>query len=134
MTVTTPKPVISLMLAVPDTPSAVDWYEDALGARLLWSLGSVAGLEIEGASFFLHETVNDTFASPAEIGTTTVRVELFVDNPDELVARAVKAGAAGSEIKDYQRPWGVHRQGGFTDPFGHVWHVGDKSPLAPVPG
>jgi PhnB protein len=25
--------------------------------------------------------------------------------------------------------WGTHRQGGFTDPFGHVWLVGDKSPL-----
>jgi uncharacterized glyoxalase superfamily protein PhnB len=30
-------------------------------------------------------------------------------------------------------PWGVHRQGGFTDPFGHRWLVGDKSPLNPFP-
>lgn len=26
-------------------------------------------------------------------------------------------------------PWGVHRQGGFIDPFGHLWLVGDRSPL-----
>jgi PhnB protein len=26
-------------------------------------------------------------------------------------------------------PWGVHRQGGFLDPFGHRWLVGDTSPL-----
>lgn len=46
------------------------------------------------------------------------------------------AGADGTldEIKDHQAPWGVHRQGGFTDPFGHVWLVGDKSPLTPFPG
>jgi hypothetical protein len=23
----------------------------------------------------------------------------------------------------------LHRQGGFTDPYGHRWLVGDKSPL-----
>lgn len=125
--------IVSLMLAVPDTPSAIEWYKEALDADLLWSLGSVAGLAIEGASFFLHEPVKNTFASPTEIGTTTVRVELFVDNPDEVVARAVKAGAIGEDIKEYNRPWGVHRQGGFTDPFGHIWHVGDKSPLVRYP-
>jgi uncharacterized glyoxalase superfamily protein PhnB len=30
-------------------------------------------------------------------------------------------------------PWGTHRQGGFSDPFGHNWSVGDKSPLRPFP-
>jgi len=29
----------------------------------------------------------------------------------------------------HQLPWGTHRQGGFTDPFGHKWSVGDRSPL-----
>jgi hypothetical protein len=33
-------------------------------------------------------------------------------------------------------PWGRHRQGSFTDPFGHRWFVGDRSPLGrhPTPG
>ena len=125
----THKTTISLMLAVPDTPKAVAWYEKALGARLLWSLGSVAGLEIDGAPFFLHPPVKDSFDSPKEIGTTTARVEVFVDEPDELIARAVEAGATGGDIENYIAPWGTHRQGGFTDPFGHIWLVGDKSPL-----
>ena len=30
-----PKTTISVMLAVADTPKAVEWYEKALGARLL---------------------------------------------------------------------------------------------------
>ena len=117
------------MLAVPDTPKAVRWYKKALGARLLWSLGSVAGLEIDGAPFFLHPPVKDSFQSPKEIGARTARVELFVDQPDELIARAVEAGATGRAIKDHIAPWGTHRQGGFIDPFGHNWLVGDKSPL-----
>lgn len=120
---------LSLMLAVPDTPKAVEWYQKALGARLLWSLGSVAGLEIDGAPFFLHEPVANRFRSPIDLGATTVRIELFVDQPDDVVARAVKAGATGGDIKDHSRSWGTHRQGGFTDPFGHNWLVGDRSPL-----
>ena len=121
--------IISVMLAVPDTSKAVAWYKKALGADLLWSLGSVAGLEIDGAPFFLHQPVKDRFDSPKEIGTTTARVEVFVDEPDELIARAVAAGATGGDIENYAAPWGTHRQGGFTDPFGHIWLVGDKSPL-----
>lgn len=122
---------ISVMLAVPDTPTAIDWYEKALGARVLWSLGSVAGLEIGGAPFYLHEPVKGGFESPNAIGITTARVEMFVDDPDPVIARAVQAGATGGDVRDYAVPWGTHRQGRFTDPFGHVWHVGDRSPLKP---
>jgi PhnB protein len=124
-------PVISLMLAVPDAPTAVGWYKKALGAAELWNLGSVVGLEIAGAPFFLHEPTSNGFDSPSAIGTTTVRVEVFVDDPDTYVERAVKAGADGAldPVRDHQTPWGTHRQGGFHDPFGHKWLVGDKSPL-----
>jgi PhnB protein len=93
------------------------------------------GLQIDGAPFFLHEPTGTGFDSPASPGATTVRVEVFSDDPDAFIARAVAAGADGShdEITDHRAPWGVHRQGGFTDPFGHVWLVGDKSPLTPFP-
>jgi uncharacterized glyoxalase superfamily protein PhnB len=124
---------ISLMLAVPSAPAAADWYKRALGATELWDLGSVVGLQIQGAPFFLHEPTDSGFGDPAALGATTVRVEVFSDDPDAFIARAIAAGAAGSvtEITDHQAPWGIHRQGRFTDPYGHVWHVGDKSPLKP---
>lgn len=126
---------ISLMLAVPSAQEAADWYERALGARRMWDLGSVVGLQIDGAPFFLHEPTSQGFHSPALPGVTTVRVEVFSGDPDAFVARAVAAGADGSadEIRDHETPWGVHRQGGFTDPFGHVWLVGDFSPLERLP-
>jgi PhnB protein len=126
---------ISLMMAVEDAPAASAWYQRALGASELWSLGSVAGLQIAGAPFFLHEQTSSGFESPAVIGRTTARVEVFVDDPDSFVRRAVAAGADASadEVRDHQVPWGVHRQGGFRDPFGHIWLVGDKSPLNPFP-
>jgi uncharacterized glyoxalase superfamily protein PhnB len=92
------------MLAVPDAPAAADWYRSALGATELWNLGSVIGMEI-------------------------------CDDPDVVIARALQAGATGSldHIRNHQMPWGTHRQGGFTDPFGHIWFVGDTSPLRPHP-
>jgi PhnB protein len=126
---------ISVMLAVPDAPAAAAWYGEALGATELWNLGSVIGLEVEGAPFFLGEPERNGWSSPSEIGITTVRVEVFVDDPDRLVARAVAAGADGSgdPVGDHDMPWGTHRQGSFFDPFGHLWLVGDTSPLSRFP-
>lgn len=128
-------PVISVMLAVTDTPTAVAWYKRALGATELWSLGSVAGMEIAGAPFFIGEPASNGWESPTKLGTTSCRVEVFCHDPDAMIARALEAGAKGRphHIRNHQMPWGIHRQGGFTDPFGHIWFVGDKSPLRPFP-
>lgn len=127
--------VISVMLAVTDAPAAAAWYKKALGAVELWNLGSVIGLEIAGAAFFLGQPENNGWESPSKLGITTTRIEVFCDDPDTFIARAVEAGANGSidNIKNHEAPWGVHRQGGFFDPFGHRWLVGDKSPLSPFP-
>jgi uncharacterized glyoxalase superfamily protein PhnB len=128
-------PVITAMLAVEDAAAAVRWYERALGAREIWNLGSVVGLEVGGARFFLAQPERGDWASPAQAATTTVRIELFCDDPDRVVERALLAGATGTldTVRDHQMPWGTHRQGRFTDPFGHVWFVGDRSPLDPFP-
>jgi hypothetical protein len=37
------------------------------------------------------------------------------------------------DLRDHAMPWGKHRQGGFTDPFGPIWFVGDRSSLKRVP-
>jgi PhnB protein len=119
------------MMSVPETPAAVAWYKRALGATELWNLGGVAGLEIAGAPFFLGEPESNGWESPTKLGITSARIEVFCDDPDSFVARAVDAGANGSRdpVRDHEMPWGTHRQGGFVDPFGHIWLVGDKSPL-----
>ncbi|MDE3069922.1 MAG: VOC family protein [Acidobacteriota bacterium] len=124
---------ISVMLIVPDAPVAISWSEGALGARVLWDLGGVAGLEVDGAPIFLHEVNprNAAETDPQRVGKTSVRIELFAENPDAVVERAVAAGATpGPPVEDHETPWGTHRQGGFEDPFGHRWSVGDMSPLA----
>src|SRR5687767_6229 len=77
-------PVISVMLAVADTPAALIWYKKALGATELWNFGSVAGLEISGAVFFLGEPAGNGWESAAKIGITSARVEVFCDDPDSF--------------------------------------------------
>ena len=127
--------MISVMLAVPDAGAAAAWYAEALGATELWNLGSVIGLDVAGAPLFLGEPEGNGWSDPVAAGTRTVRIEVFVDDPDAFVARAVAAGADGSRdpIRDHRAPWGTHRQGAFVDPFGHLWLVGDRSPLTPSP-
>ena len=122
--------LITVMLAVPDVKAAAAWYRKALGADELWSRGSVAGLEIHGAPFFLAQPQGNGWASPETVGTTTARVEVFDEDPAKLIERAVEAGAQNAEApRNHQAPWGTHVQGSFTDPFGHFWLVGDSSPL-----
>lgn len=125
------RPVVSVMLAVPDAAAAATWYALALGATELWNLGSVVGLAVEGAPFFLGEPASNSWDTPSALGSRTARVEVFVDDPDSFIERAVAAGADGNvdPIRDHEAPWGTHRQGGFIDPFGHLWLDGDKSPL-----
>jgi uncharacterized glyoxalase superfamily protein PhnB len=124
------------MLIVPDAAAAIAWYRTALGASELWNLGGAAGLHVDGAPFFLHEANpgNPSENTPQAIGARSVRVELFVDDPDAVIDRALAAGAApGPPVEDHRHfPGSVHRQGGFRDPFGHQWSVGDRTPLREV--
>jgi uncharacterized glyoxalase superfamily protein PhnB len=119
------------MLAVADAPTALAWYKHALGAEDLWNLGSVVGMTVEGAPIFLGQPAQNGWETPVKLGAPSVRVEVFCDDPDAFIARAVAAGAdaSGDPIRTHHMPWGSHRQGSFVDPFGHKWLVGDRTPL-----
>ena len=123
------------MLAVSDGDAAIAFYKAAFGAELLWHLGEghiVAGLSINGAKFFLaNESPEYGTRGPASAGFTTVRIELFVDDPEAVQKKAVAAGAVErSPVKEHQYPTNgpspINRmlQGSVVDPFGHMWLVG----------
>jgi uncharacterized glyoxalase superfamily protein PhnB len=127
---------LSVMLIVSRADEAVQWYVAALGAEVLWDLSGVAGLQIRGAPFFVHEAVpgRSREPSPSDVGMTTTRIEVFADDAAALIDRAAAAGATSVQpLTDHDTPWGIHRQGGFTDPFGHRWSVGDRTPLHRFP-
>jgi PhnB protein len=127
---------IAVMLAVNDAQAAVEFYKKAFGAELYWTVGDaghmVAGLAIGGARFFLA-TESPEFGTkgPLAVGSTTVRIELFVDDPRVVQSKAVAAGATQrSEVKEHKypvvgpKPIGRMLQGAVVDPFGHMWLIG----------
>ena len=59
--------------------------------------------------------------SPESVGGTTVRMLLVVDDPDEMFARAVAAGATEVSPVEDEHGW---RLGRIDDPFGHRWEIG----------
>ena len=126
---------ISPMLAVIDPAAAIDFYTRAFGAVVRWRIGDpaeVAGLSIDGAEFFLaRETPSRGTRGPALAGHTTVRIELFVDEPAAVQQRAIEAGARpGSPVEEHTHtlvdssPPMRMLQGGVVDPFGHIWLIG----------
>lgn len=89
--------------------------------------------DLGGHHWTFSQSVADV--APEEWGGTTgpALSRPCADDPETLIARAVAAGAsAGSAVVEHRTPWGIHRQGGFRDPFGHNWSVGDRSPLNPT--
>jgi PhnB protein len=124
------------MLAVGDGDAAIAFYQAAFGANLQWRLASdghvVAGLSINGAPFFLaHESPEFGTRSPASASFTTVRIELFVDEPVAVHGRALAAGATElSPVVEHEhdtvgaQPIKRMLQGALVDPFGHMWLVG----------
>ena len=127
---------IAPMLAVSDGHAAIAFYETAFGARLLWHLNGgghvVAGLAIDDAEFFLAtESPPHGTRGPAAAGSTSVRIELFVDDPVAVQKRAVDAGALERDpVREHAhttagpRPIKRMLQGAIVDPFGHMWLVG----------
>jgi PhnB protein len=127
---------ISPMLAVSDGKAAIDFYKAAFGAELLWHLDGgghiVAGLSIDGARFFLaHESPPHGTRGPASVGFTTVRIELFVNDPTAVHRRALAVGATEhSPLVEHKhemagpKPIKSMLQGALVDPFGHIWLIG----------
>ncbi len=126
---------ITTMLAVSDPVAAISFYKEAFGAEELWRIQGangpvVAGMTIDGAEFFLASANPPSTRGPDDVGGTTIRIELFVDDPQATWERAVAAGPAKSNPPTEHTHATVDGgsfsmlQGGITDPFGHVWLIG----------
>lgn len=80
----------------------------------------VAELELKGAIFHVHETMRDALEPIRANGVTSV-IGLFVPNVDEVMQKAIEAGA--TEITPATDHDYGYRQGMFKDPFGHYWQI-----------
>jgi PhnB protein len=117
-------------LSVRNGVSAIEFYKKAFDAVELMRVESpdgdiVAEMSIGNARFFIaDESPKQGNLSPETAGGITVRIGLFVANPDTVADNAVKAGARllyPVADQDYG-----YRLGAVIDPFGHQWEIGRK--------
>jgi PhnB protein len=68
--------------------------------------------------------------SPLAIGGGTSRTLMVVDDPGQVMERAVSEGAAESSPVGDEHGW---RLGRVIDPFGHEWEIGKPLRAWPPP-
>jgi PhnB protein len=113
--------------------AAPAFYEAAFGATVLHRVGEgddiVAQLAVGDAVFWIATTgPGGDRLVPSAVGGATGRVLLVVDDPDQVFARAVAAGARARSAVADEHGWRVGR---VIDPSGHEWEIG--APLGAWP-
>jgi PhnB protein len=108
----------------------VSFYKNAFGAteNLCYRNddGSIHVVEfsINGVLFHVHEITSSKFVTPQKHGSCTCCIGFFVPDVDEVMTRAISAGAV--EIHPAQDYDYGYRQGTIRDPFGHYWQIQKK--------
>ncbi len=131
-------------LYIAGAASAVEFYKRVFGASVLMreeepsGIVSHAMLKIGETTVMLSDPTsadvqqNDTQGlsrTPRSYGGSPVHLYIYVADADEVVKRAIEAGARViDQVED--REWG-DRCGGIEDPYGHVWWVG--TPIKDLP-
>jgi PhnB protein len=116
-------------LHVRNAAQAIDFYSRAFGAQEKFRLTEPSGrighaeLDFGGMTLMLADEYPEFgIRGPQAAGETTVTIHLHVDNADEFIQRAAKAGAAIE--RPPQDEFYGERGGVVRDPFGHRWNIG----------
>jgi PhnB protein len=126
-----PQPAVTPYLTIKGASDAIEFYKKAFGAvetmRLEEPSGRIGHAEImiSGAPIMLSDEYPDLDAlGPKSRGGSTVGIHFYVEDVDEVFARAVAEGAtAARPVKD---EFYGDRSGKLVDPFGHVWYVATR--------
>ena len=119
-------------LSVRNSAQAVRFYKVAFGAVEVYRLedpggGVVSRLTIGDSDFWVSdESPENGNYSPETLNGSTIRLILTVEDPDQVFAQALAAGAA--EVSPVSEDFGW-RSGRVIDPFGYHWEIG--RPLNP---
>jgi PhnB protein len=122
-----PHTSISPMLSVRRGAKAVEFYQAAFGANVVFRIDApdgalVARLSVDQAEFWVaDESPEHKNFSPETLAGGTVRMVMTVDQPDAAFSKAIAAGATVVSPMGNQHGWRVGR---VVDPFGHHWEIG----------
>src|SRR6478672_6968696 len=118
---------ITATLSVRNWDRAIDFYKAAFNAIELFRVegGGIGQLSVSGAEFWVaEESPENLNFSPETLGGCSVRMLLIGDEPKEVCARAVAAGAKQVVPVARAHGWELGR---ILDPFGHHWEVGRQT-------
>ena len=118
-------------ICVSDANAAIDFYAKAFKAKEKFRLVEPSGrighaeVDLDGWTLMLAEEFPEFgIHDPNQYGGTPVTIHLHVDDADEVIGRAVEAGAVvTTEVKDQ---FYGERSGCIRDPFGHRWNIGHQ--------
>jgi PhnB protein len=143
--------VVQVQLSVRRGREAIEFYKAAFGVEEIYRFGGtddhedvVCRLSVNGAPFWVEdESPPKGNFSPETLGGSTERLLLIVEEPGDMIRRAVGLGATEVSPLAEEHGWLLGR---IDDPFGHRWEIGQplgtwppseggkgSSPL-PVPG
>lgn len=116
---------------------AIDFYKQAFGAvemlRIPGPNNTIGHAEIQiGDSVVMlaDEMPDAPYRSPDAFGGSPVSLMIYIENVDNVFARALALGA--KQVRAVQDQFYGDRSGNLIDPFGHVWtvatHVEDVTP------
>lgn len=118
-------------LRLRDAARAIDFYTTAFGAREKFRLTEPTGrighaeLDFGGTTLMLSDEYPELgFRGPQTVGATTMSIHLHVDDADEVIRRAVAAGA--ELLRPPVDQFYGERSGTVRDPFGHEWNIGHE--------
>ena len=121
---------ITPYLIAKDAGGAIDFYKKVFGAQELFRLSGPEGkighaeLKIGDSVVMLadeHPGIGVSIKARKRLGGSPVMLLLYVDNVDEVVPRAVAAGA--KIVRPVADQFYGDRTGGIVDPYGHHWHL-----------
>jgi PhnB protein len=122
-------PRVTPYLIVDGAADAIDFYSAVLGAaqrgdRMQAPNGKIGHAELElGDSLIMlaDESPDWGALGPRTVGGTPVTIHVYVEDVDDVFAKALAAGA--TEVRAVTDEFYGDRTGQFDDPWGHRWNV-----------
>ena len=116
---------------VRNAAKVIEFSRQALGAKEKYRLtepsGRIGHVELDFGGhiiMFSDEYPEYGCVGPETIGGTSITLHLHVDDCDQMIERAISAGA--TMVREPSDQFYGERSGKIRDPFGHEWNIGHE--------
>ena len=120
---------ITPMLVVSNAAKAIEFYKKVFGAIEITRMGKSSSgdkifygeLKIGNSMIRIRDVLSEVEAESVKHGSAMVEFDLYVEDVDVVVNKAVSSGA--KLLKNIEDMFYGDRRGFFEDPFGIKWFV-----------